>query len=330
MLRSWSRLVLGVLVSIALATACGSEDAKKRSPAAEAGAAGETTMEPAAGGSSANAGEPGAANAGLAGATEPALGGNGGAPPVSDAGAGGFGASAGAGGEGPVTCCQPKTCADFPDVVCAYVDDGCGNADLYCGCEQGKVCGEGNTCVDCPYQPSEACEQESYLCGETIDSCGRPVTCPDNCSSQSSGSFCVDGRCKSCKWQCESYECGIMDDWCGGTIDCTGNTCEGPATCQPSGVCCEADGLDPCAEMECGVAIDNCGSPVVCTDTCDAATEACIYDRCEESRCKPSGFDCGSLFLGGEGDYEYCGACEEGEACVDNVCVALCTEALLE
>lgn len=325
MVRAFFRFGLVVVVAFGLAAACGSEDAKKRHNGDAAGAGGAD--EPGAGGSSVNAGAP-PSDGGLAGAGGEAspvvMGGSGGEAPTSEAGAGGIVAAGGAGGDGPVEqCCQPKTCAEVPNSECTYIDDGCGN-ELYCGCPAGKVCGgEPTACIDCPFPIEQACELSQYLCGETHDECGRAVTCPDNCSSQSSGGTCIDGTCHSCKFDCNSNECGLVDDGCGGTIDCGSGNCDGTPCNEASHTCCVPDVQDPCAGAECGYHYDGC-SYVLCPDSCDAVKESCVGTTCETSVCKPNGWECGWAFLGGEAPTEDCGSCKEGETCVDHFCVALC------
>lgn len=329
MLRSLARLSLLACVGLAIATACGSGDSKKTRLADEdvAGMGGEPTT-PSGGGSKNFAGQP--AEGGGGGGTVPAAGQAGQAPVVTpEGGAGGQPATepvsgaagmslaeAGAGGAPVAACCQRQTCEEaFPpaDNMWGYMDDGCGNSEVYCPCPPGTQTGPtGFTCEACQTDP-EFCMSH---CGDTVDNCGNPISCADNC-----GNFeqtCFDGSCCIPAQSCDGG-CGLQGDGCGGTIDC-GNTCDG-SDCV-NGTCCLRN-PEACSTQECGQAYDNC-EWIDCGQPC-AGTTSCIDQTCQESVCKASGFNCGQVNnpLAVEG-IESCGECSDFEACVDNVCIPIC------
>jgi hypothetical protein len=317
MLRSLIRLSLGVCVSLALAAACGSEDSKKHARRDGDAGAGGVPSEVDSGGSMSFAGQVPAPDAGSGGAGLIATGGQGGETLLPSAGAGGDFSVGGSGGEaGQGACCQPLTCADVA-FECGYTGDGCGDY-VVCDCPAGESCG-GVVCVAC-VPDVEPCMLDPYLCGDAVDNCGNPITCPDTCSSQSSDLVCMDGHCRSCKSTCAFGDCGVVSDNCGGTLDCSGVGCEN-GTCQPNGICC-TENADVCLDIECGEKWDNC-KYVTCGGPC-LDTEACVQNVCEESACKPLGYECGSTFNVAIDTYESCGICQAGETCIDNLCLPIC------
>lgn len=336
MLRSLSRLLVVALVGLGLASACGSDDSKKtrRAGNEDAGAGGEVAM-PSGGGSKSMAGQPARPEGGGGAGSEPMVaggqggqtphpllvGGQAGNEPVAAAGAAGMSGAAGAAGAPPDgACCQPITCAEaFPvaEGKWGYIaDDGCGHYNVECGCPVGTSWQDDYTCTAC--QPdTEYCIGH---CGDTVDNCGNPVSCPDNCVE----SICYEGSCCNPITFCEGG-CGLQDDGCGGTIDC-GNNCDG-GDCV-NGSCC-IPVTDACIGVACGQVWDNCGY-VDCGTSCEGTT-ACIDQTCQESVCKANGFNCGEvqnpLAAATEG-IESCGDCPDNQACVDNVCLPICGVAL--
>lgn len=321
MMRSFARLALALGVSFALVAACGSEDSKKKVSEAEAGAAGASgagPTNPTSGGSSSLA-EAGAGGASAGAGGEAPSGGFGGAV-VNAGGVGGAGGASGAGGAaGAPVCCQPKECpVAMADAPCGYtIDDGCGNPEKNCECAIGFECSEGS-CSACDPN-GEPCENNPSLCGDTFDSCGDPITCPDNCSQQSAGGVCLEGWCCSPKLECAPEDCGVVDNGCGGTIDCTGNSC-GTESCV-DGRCCTAD-PGACVETECGDVWDGC--EVVHCSSCPG-TQKCYNNSCIDSVCDANGDECGSEPNSQviEAD-EFCGDCADDQGCVDHRCLQLC------
>lgn len=351
MFRSLTRLLVVAGAGLALASACGSEDSKKSRSGEEdeAGAAGEATKGPSSGGSKSFAGAPGEAGmppipvAGGAGGAEPmpsggvagaggstvvnpeggvagepssSQGGVAGASEPMLAGAGGVdAASGGAAGAPGQACCDVITCAEaFPDGGWGYYNDGCGQSELFCDCPPGTQRQDDWTCAACASDPN-FCES---ACGDTVDNCGNPISCPDNCAN--SESVCYDGDCCYPLTFCEGG-CGVIDDGCGGTIDC-GETCDG-APCINGG-CCYPDNPYVCLGKECGSDWDGCQF-IDCGGTECTGSTTCIDGTCQESDCKAQGLNCGFIYSPIPlNDLEYCGDCPENQACIDNVCLPLC------
>lgn len=349
MLRAFGKLSLGLVVTLALGAACGSEDDKKRNQGEEAGAGGQAgAPEVSVGGGKSEGGEPAVPSAGQGGQAPTVTGGAGGEPPVEPMG--------GAGGQPPQNaCCQPLTCDDV-DFECGYTNDDCGGY-VVCECPSGTQCGQGALCVECTPSPT-TCQNR---CGEVLDNCNTPTDCGDTCSENNPGDVCFEERCCSPVTECADNVCGVVSDTCGGTVDCGncegsqvcfGNSCCAPNTscdgscgkvddgcggeldctgtpcedgeCQPNGSCCSPN-ANACSGMNCGGAQDGCGNVVLCGEQC-TGTMDCIDNACKESVCKAQGLNCGyvsnSEVVGG---YESCGSCPRDEACSPgNLCLAVC------
>jgi hypothetical protein len=331
MVRSLVRLWCGALLSCALAAACGSEDSKKHVVADDGGAAGVATS-PTSGGSSSRAGAGPAADAGAGGAPAATSAGAGGelttaggaGSNAGESGAAGDNAgasgNAGAPGATAASCCQPAQCpvANLGDECGITIDDGCGNPEKFCDCSPGLTCFEG-VCDEC-VPDVEACADNQDLCGDTFDNCGNPITCPDNCSSQTSGGTCVDGYCCGAKFECDSNDCGLVDNNCGGVLDCSGHSCDGNLCI--NGYCCSPD-EEACSGLDCGYAWDGC-EEVLCTNQC-TDNQACTENTCADSVCQANGYDCGNVPNSALSDQdEYCGDCTNDQACVDHHCLPIC------
>jgi len=309
------RVACAILLPLAMAAACGSDDGKRRVTADDGGEAGRAS-EPSDGGSISHAGT---GSEGGAGGAPLATAGQGGAPaPIVTAGAAGQSEGGTAGAPAGV-CCEAKTCgADLGIVECGYLDDGCGN-EVFCDCQPGFECNEGS-CDACVVDP-QFCENNTYACGETFDNCGNPISCPDMCSSQTSGGICANGECCGSKWQCSFGDCGLIDNNCGGVLDCSGFACE-TGTCINNS-CCEPNNDAPCADIICGYGWDGC-QEVFCADPCESS-EVCLNNVCETSSCKAKGYTCGQTPnpAVSEGE-EQCGSCPNDEGCVDHQCLPTC------
>lgn len=122
-----------------------------------------------------------------------------------------------------VTCCRPKTCADYEGKgVCGYLDDKCGGLTDFCGCPSDEGCTvdpedeeENGTCDECPTLAD--CTAET--CGETLggDLYGcTPVECPD-CPAVG---ICVEGTSpKQCpKNSGDEFSCKIADSSVGNAV----------------------------------------------------------------------------------------------------------------
>jgi hypothetical protein len=112
-------------------------------------------------------------------------------------------------GDGAVSSCVPKTCADL-GYDCGVGADGCGGT-IQCGsgaCPAGEICGGGgfNKCGGSGVTPSDA----------------GPA------SSEAGTAACVPATCASL-----GYNCGLAGDGCGGTIGPCG-TCTGTLACGAS------------------------------------------------------------------------------------------------
>ncbi|RYZ03753.1 MAG: hypothetical protein EOO73_26310 [Myxococcales bacterium] len=353
MLRAFGKISSCLLVTLALASACGSDDGKKRTAGDEAGAGGQAGAPELAGGS-------GGSGGGDGGEAPLPSAGQGGQPPVATGGAGGespLEPVGGAGGAPPQPeCCQPLTCDDV-DFECGYTNDGCGDY-VVCGCPAGTQCGPGALCAECTPSPT-VCDNR---CGEVLDDCNTPTQCGDDCDENNPGSVCYQGYCCSPITACVSGVCGVASDGCGGTVDC-GNSCEGiqvcygntccaPKTdcdglcgvvddgcgnelncngtpcedgeCQPNGTCCTPN-ADTCSSKNCGFSEDGCGNLVPCGEQCEGTT-SCIQNSCKESVCKAQSLDCGYVSNDAvDGGLEYCGDCAEGVACSpENHCFPVC------
>jgi hypothetical protein len=70
-------------------------------------------------------------------------------------------------------CCQPKTCADFPDAGCDPIDIGCGVKKTCYACQSSDFC-QNNTCVTCV--PKTCADFGNMGCGHA-DGCGHKVDC---------------------------------------------------------------------------------------------------------------------------------------------------------
>lgn len=314
MLRALGKVSLGLLVTFALATACGGDDGKKNARRGDGGAGGEAGASPAPndGGTKTDGGQP------------PVVvpqGGQGGEAPVTMGGAGGepIQSLGGAGGEGgePATCCQPTSCNDAEE-MCGYFDRGCGlEGSISCyTCPAGKACNFNvGTCDACVADPNW-CDSH---CGDTVDNCNNPVSCPDNCGE--SEQVCSQGFCCSPQTECVGSQCGTWPDGCGGIVEC-GNTCEGAQVCSNTGFCCVPDTI--CGEGTCGIVSDGCGGTLDCTgNACPDGSQCLPEGRCLPDECAAQGSDCGTISTGPT-SFTECGSCPNGAGCIDTVCTPLC------
>jgi hypothetical protein len=71
------------------------------------------------------------------------------------------------------SCCQPHTCADFPNAGCAPVDLGCGVKKTCYTCASSDFCQNG-ACVPCV--PKTCADFGNMGCGHT-DGCGHQLDC---------------------------------------------------------------------------------------------------------------------------------------------------------
>jgi hypothetical protein len=284
-------------------------------------AAGERPL-PSEGGTLHQAGAPVAA--GAPSSTGGAPHGSSGAAAGGEPGAGAGGeAQAGSGGEAgaPITCCDPLDCSDIlqgQECGTNRYSDGCGKT-FRCDCANDLVC-EAGSCVACDPGP-DPCGQDPLLCGETRDSCGDVVTCPDNCAALAAGA-CHSGRCCSpSKTECADDDCGLLLVGCGQTLDCRGNDCPVDTACQPNGKCCQPSGT--CELWNCGYVPDGCGNYVDCGSHC-GDDEVCLDNECVTSQCMAKGLYCGQTYNAEFEGLEHCGLCPESVACLDNSCVPFC------
>ncbi len=174
------------------------------------------------------------------------------------------------------TCCQPKTCGDFPGQCGQNLADGCGGV-VQCGCGGGQSCivgGPPGTIVG-DNQPGTCCAETactSGTCNTTVNSVcvsGSSFTC-NNCPS---GQICNGTTCcqpsGSCNGQCGitvPQGCGLPDLNCGcnAPFVCTGNTCT-----------CAADTCDATYAGRCGQFPNGCNGTLSCNPCAGTATPDC-------------------------------------------------------
>ena len=201
---------------------------------------------------------------------------------------------------GPLTLCQPKTCADL-GFDCGYAGDGCGQA-LDCGgataCGPSAYCGGGgpNKCGTfvtagadggtMPICTPRTCADLGYDCGFAGDGCGNKVDC-GGASACTSPEYCGGGGPNKCGGS-------IFVTPEGGTTSCT------PTTCSQLGLTCGYAG-DGCGKLlDCGGAAactlpQYCGGggPNKCGGSVYVGTDGGSINLCTPSTCSSLGYDCG-------------------------------------
>lgn len=185
------------------------------------------------------------------------------------------------------------TCGATPTEQCNNVDDDCdGRVD-----ERVSTCGEGLGCYQglCLSECGEGCPVETSFCADGV--------CVPWCVINP----CADGHdctADGCVDLCEGVTCEAGEicrrGACGPDMDCTFTGCADGERCRPEG--CEPD---PCENV-------NCGTSSFCRDgecifscaevSCPAAS-SCFDGLCQDTGCGPLGCP------------------EEGQVCIDRVCV---------
>ena len=237
--------------------------------------------------------------------------------------------------------CTPGTnrCSAGTTQLCGSTGSwGSGQSCAY-GCSDAT--GKCQDCVD--DDPAVTCANGG--CGDRINNCGRPVTCP-TCGGmgQSCGGGGTDGFCgctPSATGGCGGGNCGATVGNCGQPITCP-TTCDGVGqTCGGGGVqgrcgCTPRTQAAACAGLDCGTVSDGCGGTVSCGGSCTGTGQTCsgggTANRCG---CTPEAASatCGSRICGvlvnNCGMPVPCGplagACADGKMCDSNgACVAGC------
>ena len=183
------------------------------------------------------------------------------------------------------------------------------------GCPSGMKC-EDDTCVGVwGAEATEAggcggCKCETCVCLFDDACCFRAWSeqCVNICQLYCGG----PGQCLP---NCAGRECG--EDGCGGTC----GDCAGAETCTQEGLCCTTD----CTGRECGP--DGCGG--YCGPKLGDAVGQCETGaQCMDGRCVASCDDqCEGRQCGETGDTPCqgsCGACREGQVCVNSKCYTGC------
>ncbi len=199
-----------------------------------------------------------------------------------------------------------------PEVDVAPCRDACGDADVPapqdtfevdsdqidpCACVQGVTCGVPEGCVeDCGLcGPGDFCLEN--LCvpeGSVGTPCDEENPCDD-------GAPCLDTDPQVCAKVCED------DSDCPKHMACI----EQPGTPDPVFLCIPiCDDAPECSDGACGFVPDDCGTFVPCGD-CEGDNEFCGA----ENLCVCEFEACGDL------------CCNDGESCVDDVCVVECEPA---
>jgi hypothetical protein len=131
-------------------------------------------------------------------------------------------------------CCQPKSCADYPDEH-GTLSDGCGGT-ISCNCPSGEVPMGSNVCchpnfTQCPAHPT--CGTLMNSCGQTFDctNCGAPPGPPPPAGCLPASEACTGGKCAcspsaslstaACVCSGAVYK-GPQNDGCGGVVTCPG------------------------------------------------------------------------------------------------------------
>jgi hypothetical protein len=206
------------------------------------------------------------------------------------------------------TCAEDCTCAPgwtCEDAVCVDPggcvgdcegkecgSDGCGGS---CGaCEDGFVCGGGDTCVE------DTCEADCVgkdcgddgcggSCGECADGeeCSMAGLCGEICVPDCEGKECGDDGCEGSCGVCDAGEC--TDGVCMAAEECGNGTVEGDEVCEADGDCADGEictdcacvaGCTPacdgkeCGDDGCGGSCGACGADLVCGEAglCAAGT----------------------------------------------------------
>jgi len=185
------------------------------------------------------------------------------------------------------------TCGATPPEECNNVDDDC---DGYVD-EHVRTCGEGLGCYQglCLSECGEGCPADSSFCADgvcvpwcVINPCAEGQDCTANgCVDPCEGVTCDAGQV------CRAGECGPE-------MDCSFTGCPSGERCRPEG--CEAD---PCAGVNCGAASFCRDGECIfsCAEVSCPAASACFDGLCQDTGCGPLGCP------------------EEGQVCVDRVCV---------
>jgi hypothetical protein len=118
-------------------------------------------------------------------------------------------------------CCQPLTCADFPDAGCDPVNEGCGKQEVCYNCPASDFC-QANACVLC--HPKTCTDfgnmgcGHSDGCGKTLDCCPLETTCQQGLCCPT-GQVNYQGSC--CQPQCDATQPPGPQLSCGQIILCS-------------------------------------------------------------------------------------------------------------
>ena len=226
----------------------------------------------------------------------------GGRPGFSDAGTS---ATENASSDGATSGTEHPPCKTKCGVACGG-EDGCGGT---CACAPGKDCRQG-VCIDpaCgPCRPNEVCSGGQCQCQPSCDGracqadgCGGTCPCPPDLVVNAQGrtvsvTDCKD-TCKGSGWSCGTL-CGVD---CGSCV--AGKACKlGACVCAPK-----------CDGTSCS---DGCGGTCACAagTVCDAANQCVVPEACHDT-CESTGKTCGSICAA------ECGACGDGQSCIDGQC----------
>jgi hypothetical protein len=214
---------------------------------------------------------------------------------------------------------------------CGKITDNCGKQIDCRTCSSGVAC-TSNTCGCTPLP--DPCG--TMQCGQTMDSCGHPVSCGINGRCAGGGVCDPGGTCCTPKSNPCAGRCGTaVDNGCGQMIACPA-TCGSGQVCDPQGYCCSPTS---CGNA-CGVVLGSgCGGMLTCSCTIGVCYQGqccvsqglcsgnCVNDCGQPSQtcCRDSGpppIDggmCGPLGAACAGGQDCCsGFCNAAMSCVQS------------
>jgi hypothetical protein len=213
------------------------------------------------------------------------------------------------------TCCDGVCCTD-PDAICHLTNDTC--------------------CV--PDAPAQTCNGQ---CGEILNNCGQPVSCPD-CTCDPACEFCQ--RCNEASDTCEAdpakvgVSCGECQQCAadGNCDPCANQCCDTRCCADPAAIChltddscCVPESVaETCGSQTCGMAINNCGQAVACTGCTGCCNgETCVAVADQSNQLCGTGVECASCLesngLCRSGTCQACDVCPSGECDFTSVQAAI-------
>jgi hypothetical protein len=169
------------------------------------------------------------------------------------------------------------------DSKCVPLDanNGCADAGRCTSCAANEVCTGAPSACTCVADDAEACKGKA--CGNTVNNCGKTLTCKDTCvSPQTCGGANAGPNECGCTADnaCLGKSCGSVTNVCGDSVSCT-NTCKAPTPACTGNQCVECTVATDCPAIVCAKAACTANK---CTYGTVAANTKCTAGTCSTTK----------------------------------------------